>query len=230
MIQKNYAVRGFDELKEKLPEIQGAFCACNYQDGVINVYIASIPEDEVKKILDLLKESFPKLKIIGMSGISLEMFHDTSAEPQVRIDFVLMESAGVTLFSKEFSRDSDNLVDAAVEYAKDLNRQIRDMKNVKCIEIYFAWIKASASIILTELSKGLEKVPIFGAVANENDVKRGANYFRSDNRDSIVVSDNWFGPGVSVAVYSGEDLYVYADCLFGWKPMGKYLDVHAQPS
>ena len=224
MYQKNILVKDIYELKTKLPEIQGAFCDKEYVGGVINAYVSNIPEKDVKEMLALLKEKFPLFKIIGMSSAAIAFYHDRM-ESAIALNFKLAGSSNANIFYKEFDRSSTTLVEDARAYAKELREQILAIEDVKAVEIYFAWIKASASDFVNIISEGLEEVPIYGSIANANSRLNMEEYVATNNEDAIVLADGWLGAGVAAAIYSGKELYVYSEYLLGWNPIGRYMDV-----
>ncbi|MCR5627351.1 MAG: response regulator [Lachnospiraceae bacterium] len=222
MIQKKYIVTGYEDLSIRLDDIKKEIDENDYCDGVICVYVANIPEPEIKDVLAALNANFPKLKITGMTSVAYTTF--CNFKSGIWIDFTLMKSSKVTLFYREFDRDSKDLNADLLSYAKELRDTIINFKNVKAVEVYIAWLKISASGFIAEFSKGLEEVPFFGSIAGVNSAEFQNGYFSLNNGDSMVFADDRPGPGVSVTVYSGEELYVYEDYLFGWKPVGRYMD------
>ncbi|MCR4922806.1 MAG: FIST C-terminal domain-containing protein, partial [Lachnospiraceae bacterium] len=223
MLEKKYIVSGIRDLEKQLPVIKEELSAYEYNDGVIAVYTGNLPEEELKDILRSLKENFPKLKITGMSSAVYANYY--GKESVAVLGFVLMKEARAELFHREFDRDSESLSEELISYARELREKIRDMENVKSIELYFAWLKSSSSDFIRELSEGLEDIPVFGAISGVNSLAFVEGYTNTSNGDSIVIADETAAAGVSLVVYSGKDLYVYEDYLFGWKPVGRYLDV-----
>ncbi|SFC36612.1 ATP-binding protein [Butyrivibrio sp. YAB3001] len=223
MVHKKYRLTGAEELREKLSSISQEIDSIDYSDGVINIFVGNVSEDEVRDITFMLNEHFPKLKVVGMSSATYTILYDMPST--LELGFTLMTVSKVHSFHREFYRESENLVENSLAYAKELNEKIRQIPEVKCIEIYFAWLKASASEFIDILSEGLNEVPIYGAIASVNSIEYMRNYISISNRDSIVLSDKWFGPGVAAVAYTGEDLYIYEDYILGWQPIGKSMAV-----
>ena len=222
MLQKNVVVGGLGELKRVIPSLRKYFFA-DYKCGVADVYFGNIPQKDISQILEILKTNFPKLKIVGMSSAQLAVLYRKTSV--VSMNFTFMEEADAEAFGMIIERNDEDFIQNAMNYAAELNKKIRGMKNVKCVEIYFSYIKASASEFLDILSEGINDVPIYGGVAGPNSVENTLNYIATGLEDSFVVSGDYYGDGVTGIIYSGESLYVYEDYLFGWEPVGRYMDV-----
>ncbi|MCR5746080.1 MAG: response regulator [Lachnospiraceae bacterium] len=222
MVQKNYIVNGFEELNIKLDDIKEEIRNYDYCDGVICVYVTNIPEKEIKDILSCLKINFPKLKITGMTSSSYVTY--CNVDKLVWLDFTLMNISSASLCHKEFNIDSSDLHTEVISYATELRKSIKDIKHVKAVEVYFSWLNSSASEFIREFSSGLEEIQIFGCIAGVNHIEMINEPISVRSKDSFVFADNIIFPGVSLIIYSGEELYVYEDYLFGWKPIGRYMD------
>ncbi len=224
MVQKKLIVKNLEEFKKELTGFVKATSDIEYKKVVAEIMFANNPEEDVAELQRILNTSFSNLETIGMSAGGILPFYQV--ESLIIISFTFVREANITSFYKGFDRNSDTLIDDVLFYSRKLRENILQIPNVKAVEIYFAWIKASASLFIDELSKGLEDVPIYGAIANANSVEN-INDFVGTNNDTVVIGQGNVGPGVSVIVYSGKDLYVYCDYLFGWEPVGKEMDVCA---
>lgn len=222
MIQKKLVVNNIDDFKSKLPDFKKETSGIEYKGVVAEIMFANIPESDIVEVQRMLNENFSNLETIGMSSSAILSFYNVSS--LIIISFTFIKEAKVTSFYRKFDRDSDILMDDVKLYAKRLREKILKIDDVKAVEIFFAWIKASASLFIDELSKGLEDIPIYGAIANANSVT-SPDAFIGGNNDTVVVGQGEIGPGISVMVYSGKNLYVYCDYLFGWEPVGKEMDV-----
>ncbi|MCR5402963.1 MAG: response regulator [Butyrivibrio sp.] len=225
MIQKKLVVSCLDEYTEKMPQFLEEVSCIDYKELVVGIYYANTPETDIVKLQGLLSENFHDVKTIGMSSGGLLGFY--SATNMIILNFLFLKEAHSTGFYREFDRQSTTLVEDLMQYAKELRESIGRIKDVKCVEVYFAWIKASASKFIDELSRGLEEIPFYGAIANANGINNMDELTASNNTDSTVAGDGKVAPGVSVMVYSGPEFYVYCDYLFGWEPVGKPMSVDA---
>lgn len=225
MVQKKLTVRDLKDFNKEFPGFLKEVSDIDHNRVVAQIMFANTNEDDISQIQRILKESFNNLEIIGMSSGGILPFYQV--ESLILINFIFIKDAVITPFFKEFDRKSTTLVKDVGAYARKLREDILKIKDVKCIEIYFAWIKASASLFIDEFSKGLEDVPIFGAIANANLVVNLDDFVGSSNNDTVVIGDGKIAPGISVMVYSGKDLYVYCDYIFGWEPVGKTMDICA---
>ena len=225
MVQKKLVVRDLNEFTKEFPDFRRETSAIEYGQVVAEIMFANTPEDHIVKIQRILKDSFNNLETIGMSAGGILSFYGVPS--LIIISFTFIKEAQAIPFYKKFDRNSDALVHDVLLYAGELREKILKIPNVKAVEIFFAWIKASASLFIDELSKGLEDIPIYGAIANANSVVNINDFVVSDNNDTVVVGQGEVSPGISVMVYSGTDLYVYSEYLFGWEPVGKEMDICA---
>ncbi len=223
MLQKNVVVSNVDELKRMIPKLHPY--SSLYIDGLIELFVGNISEEDISETLKLLKSSFPKLKVVGMSSFSHAIFYQKKRV--IVLNFIITEKTEIIPFFKSTNDASpEDLTRVACEYASALNKKIKTLKNVKAIELYYARLRPCASQFLDILSDGIEDVPIFGAVAGSNS-ERAANDFLVDTqKDSFVIEGEHFAPGISGVIYSGEDLYVYHEYLFGWEPIGRYMEIN----
>ncbi|WP_051205696.1 response regulator [Butyrivibrio sp. FC2001] len=227
MKQKNVIIRNIDELRGQLPALEEEFSSCDYVSGLIEIYVGNIPKDELSEILGLLKKSFPKLEIVGMASIVslLALYNDPKGAV---ISFTLMQHGGVKVFSRFFesSKSDFELLNEAIDYARYIREEIRTIDNAKGIEMFVAGRSAPSSAFLKEFSIGLEDIPIYGAAASSNmlDMRNVEKDFLSKH-DTFAIAGESFGRGLAFAVFCGKDLHVYVEYLFGWEPVGRYMDI-----
>lgn len=229
MFQKNVIIEDLEDLNSKLPFLKMEFASHAYTGGIIETLVGNIKDEELEDILGCLKENFPNFSIVGMSSFATT-FLLYKKKKCVLLTFTLMKEATVTLFHNfaGAARSNSEIVTEAHEYSEKVSKQIKELKDVKAIQIFLAGRSALSPILINGLSKEIENVPVFGAVAainrfDEND--KNANFL--SKADSFVISDDKFGKGVSIAVYQGKELYAYVDYLFGWEPIGRYMDIEA---
>lgn len=225
MLQKKLCVSSIEEFRESFPAFKEQVSGITYNQVVVDIHFGNTPEKDIVEIQKVLQGEFHDLKTIGMSsGGILGFYH---VESLIILNFMFMTNATATQFSMRFDRNCNSLVEDVTDYARKIRESILNIPNVRCVEVYFAWIKASASVFVDEISKGLEDIPIYGAIANANSVLNMQDLVASNNTDSVVVGEGMVAPGISVMVYSGEDMYAYCEYLFGWEPVGKAMDVKA---
>ncbi|WP_049945317.1 response regulator [Butyrivibrio sp. AC2005] len=226
MIQKTATVCDLAELRQSLPELVDYFENQDYKDGVIEVFVGNIPENDVPEILKLINNSFPKMKVIGFSVAQQALL--LQMDSAIVISFTALNMSKAEPFYKEIDTNNQFFVEDCLNYAKELNEHLKTLKNVKAIEIYFSYLKSSAAKFLEVLTEGLENIPVFGAIAAGNIAGEVKNFITMGNEDSFVISGEDFNLGISGMIFSGEELYVYEEYLFGWEPLGRYMDISAQ--
>ncbi len=223
MIQKNVFLTNLDEVKETLADIGNEFEP--YHDGVIEIMVGNVPDEDVRELVELLKTAFPRFKITGLSSTGMIAYSNYRYKSIICLNFNLFDRSEVIGFSREFDINTEHLKQEAIEYAKELREEIKKIEDVKCVEIYFAWLKASVSNFIEVLSEGLEEIPIYGSIATANSVELFNEYVVLSSTDAVIINNDFIGTGVSAVVYRGKDLYVYSEYLLGWKPVGRYMDV-----
>ncbi|SKC07875.1 Signal transduction histidine kinase [Lachnospiraceae bacterium] len=222
MLQKNVVVSNVDELKRMIPKLHPY--SSLYIDGLIELFVGNIPEEDICETLKLLKSSFPKLKVVGMSSFAHVLFYQKKSV--IVLNFITMEKSEITPFYKAIDTCGEDITHTACEYASELNKKIKSIKNVKAIELYFSKLRTCASQFLDILSDGLDDIPIFGVVASANSELLPKGYMINTQGDSFVIEGDSFAPGVSGVIYSGEELYIYQEYLFGWEPIGRYMEIN----
>ncbi|MCR5771522.1 MAG: response regulator [Butyrivibrio sp.] len=227
MIQHNIIVRDLAELKPALSEYKKECESLKYQKGVIQVSIGNVPESDISLILNYIKDSFPKMDVFGYSSFQHALL--LGMESAIILSFTLMDSSTAVPICKKIE-SADNFIEECFAYAKEMNRKLKNMEDVKVIELYSSYLKASAAEFIEILTEGLDDICVFGAIAagNRNVNGNDNNYITVGNEDAFVIADDYYGPGVSGIIFAGKDLYFYESYLFGWEPIGKYMDISAQ--
>lgn len=223
MYQKNILVPDLKRLESTILKLKKFFGGSKYKEGIIEIYISNISEQDLKTALEMLKSNFPQFTVLGMSSSQQIFLQDSPSS--IALSFTVMENSKTQLFYKKLDEDRDDIVKQASSYAKELKKKIKSVDNVKAIEIYFAGIKFSASDFIEDLSKDLEDIPIFGAVATFNKLPDLSDFSSIGSDDSIIIGGTEYSKGITCAIFYGDDLHVYMDYLFGWEPIGRYMDV-----
>ncbi len=222
MIQKKLTVTNLDEFKEIFPDFKKEIEGITFSQVAVEILFANTSEGDITELQSLLMDDFDNIHIVGTSTGGLLGLYEVPSI--IILNFNFLTEAVAKSFYWEFDRESDSLLDDVIEYARRLRENILQIKDAKCVEVFFTWIKASASAFVDELSKGLDDIPIYGAIANANFTTNMDGLIASGTSDAVVVGDGKVGPGISAMVYSGPDLYVYCDYLLGWEPVGRAME------
>ena len=175
----------------------------------------------------VIREVFPEAVVTGMTET---LFGSESYKSMLRLNFSFMESAEVSIL--EYTGSPDLYHEAGLE----LSRRIRRMHDVKAVALYCAGLSVDFHRFVRNLAQGNEDVPIFGATAGmfefsaESD-NRFSNIFtaneKNDMEQQYVIGRSMYRQGIVLAVFTGVDLHVQADYIFGWKPLGKEMTITA---
>lgn len=222
MKQKVERVSGIEELKKLIPKLKKEFPDDSYKSGYIEVCVANIPGKDVSSLLLLLKESFLKLEIVGITAGSSNIYYGTTHI--ITLNFVFFEQSIAKVWYKECELTPGTYKEI-ISYAGQIKAEIKNAGNVKAIGLYFAKVNAAAPEIIDRISIGNEEIPIFGAVSNANFAEHMDGVVALDIIDSMVFAGTYCGSGIAVLLCIGDELLVYEDYLFGWEPVGRYLDV-----
>ncbi|WP_049946329.1 ATP-binding protein [Butyrivibrio sp. WCD2001] len=227
MFQKNIIIESLDDLKKKAPFIKMEFESHEYNSGLIEMQVGNIDEEEIKAVLKELAVSFPDFKVVGMSSIPTvyALYH---IEKGIVLSFTLMKNAAVTVLSyfAGVYKDNKEILDVASEYAHKVAEFIRNIEYVKGVQILLAGRSAPSPVLIRDLSKELPDIPIYGAIAGVNKRESTDGYFSAINKeDTFVIAGEEMGRGAAIAIFHGKELYTYVDYLFGWEPIGRFMDI-----
>ena len=174
-----------------------------------------------------IEEVFPEAVVTGMTETIYGSYSD---ESMLKLNINFMESADVTLL--EYTGSPDLYQEAGVE----LGRRIRRMHDVKAVALYCSGLSVGFYRFVRNLAKGNEDIPIFGATAGMFELSadgnaRFSNLFtlneKNDVEQQYVIGSGMYRQGIVLAVFTGVDLHVKADYVFGWKPLGKEMTITA---
>ena len=222
MRQKTLIVEDLDELKKQIPQIAREYDESTYESGFINISYCNTNKSDVKDALLLLKKTFPKLVISGMSeGPAAFYYH---MDHILMLNFNFFDESKAEVMYKIISQDDDPEI-AARAFVKEVREKIESIENVKSIHLFLSKIGSAAQEFIEELSDGYEEIPIFGVVASAGSLLDNEGVPTLDRDGAVIIGNTSIGPGMSICLCYGESLFTYVDYLFGWEPIGRYLDV-----
>ncbi len=172
-----------------------------------------------------IEEVFPEAVVTGMTET---LFGTESYVPMLRLNITFMESAEVSILEYTGSPDLYH------EAGRELSRRIHRMHDVKAVALYCAGLSVDFHRFVNNLAQGNEDIPIFGASTGMFELSadsnnRFSNLFtineRNDTEQQYVIGRGMYRQGIVLAVFTGVDLHVRADYVFGWKPLGKEMTI-----
>ena len=117
---------------------------------------------------------------------------------------------------------------------KQLSAELSSRSDIKGIEVYHGGSSVEIEDFLEEASKGNENIPFFGSEMQTIDFERYddkscRNFFKEmavGIGNLFIMNQTVQEIGLVLVLYSGEDLHVRADAVFGWKTLGRELTVN----
>ncbi|WP_049962450.1 ATP-binding protein [Oribacterium sp. FC2011] len=211
MHQKTFVIKGLNDLNNltKNKEIRNLF-ANNYHTYA-QVYTTRIHKDDIGEILNVLKSSFPDIKIAGMSLFGVG---DFNSQYTAILSFMFFKRSETHTFLYDFSKISEE------EGAAELNRKLKRLPHLKGVHLFPAGKNIGISKIIDDVSDGFDELPFFGAMASNHieDFFQGAQPY--------VFTDTPVEYGLVAVAYCGKDLNIKNDACLGWKPLGRSFTAH----
>ncbi|MBE7003132.1 MAG: response regulator [Ruminococcaceae bacterium] len=219
MLQKTFEIstqsdaqRVVETLRD-IPEAAAAGCS------LLRVFVFAFSYDETRELIRPICEAFPQLIVTGLtihmarppkSSFDRIIFDET---PVLRLGFFFFERAQVRLL--HFIPDAGT----PEKIRRAIRAEIAATPHVKGVCVTLAGLYQHISSLLEQLTEGFEDIPFFGTVAEVYHIaKREAVPFVFDAQRS-------YQQCISLLLYTGEDLHVDAEYIFGWKPIGKAMPV-----
>ena len=220
MRQKTFEIVSKDEAIKVANEMKRITANSSYTIS-LKVLAFALSYDETKDMISPICEAFPDIILTGVSVHALRYPEDTQDvvefddTPLIRMSFFMFEKANVTQIIYDYSEMSQE------EVLIDIRKKMKDTPNLKGVNVSLVGLSFSISEFLEDVAKGFDDVPFFGTLAD-------MYYISALDRNEpayIFNTDNHIENGVAFLLFTGEDLYIDAKCIFGWEPIGKAMSV-----
>ncbi len=208
---------------------------------LMKVYTLQFPEYSSRDIHRRMKEYFPKAAVVGISMTTF--INDIGAgntgddpawaedpksfEPSVIVSCIYFSDSSITLLEND-----GNHVDDFVQISAEMNGKLKEIPNLKAVEIFSAGGNSRLSMFMDIVTAGLDDVPFFGAEAGAVNTEKITCKFESMLRalhgegvTQFVTGEEYHKEGIVLIAYSGENLNVMIQSLHGWTPLGKEMTV-----
>lgn len=184
----------------------------NHHSALFHVYIP-YDNDKYLEILNsvraVLRKEVPGMPVIGISSTG-EISDGRMNDNEIVITATVFEQSGTTVtIITTYEQPGEFDTNLFLE-------QVNSISDVKAIEVLTAANYDALEGVRTVIDKLPEDMIGFGGVAVGDD-KHKAFVFANNSAISTT--------GTVCAIYSGKDLYVQANRMFGWKPIGYPLTV-----
>lgn len=225
MKQAAYLAKNENELNDILASIKTSDEYSRASSILLHAKTNMLTRSEAEDILEKMHAALPDANIVGLSAVELR--GKNGKEKNIQIDVCFFENANVEVREYDANEDLRAL-------GKQLCSEISSRSDIKGIEVYHGGSSVEIEDFLEEASKGHEDIPFFGSEMQTTDFERYddkscRNFFRemaAGIGDLFIMNQTVQEIGLVLVLYSGEDLHVRADAVFGWKTLGRELTVN----
>ena len=218
MLQKTFEIKtkqdavNIAELLNEVPDTASA-------TALLKVFVLGYSYDETQEIISPIREAFPDIIITGMTIYMAEPPEDTfetfvfSEEPMLRLGFLFFNTSGLKVISCDLDEMSTENV------LENVRNELSSMPDVKGVCVNIAGFCLHISSFMQKLTKGYEEIPFFGTMADV--------YYIAERKSVpyIFDTDQYFENGMIFLIYTGNDLHIDMEYIFGWKPIGKPMSI-----
>ena len=190
----------------------------------IHLLFRLLSAETARAVREAIAEIMPQAVVSGMTET---IFVNEDMESMLRINITFFSHGSVKLM--EYLGPSECYEEAGKTIAEKIGR----MHDVKAVGIYSAGLSTDFHKFVSCVSGANEELPFFGATAgtfefSADDKNRFRNIFFLDkysDAEQYVLGDKVYYQGILLVLFSGEDLHVKVDYVFGWKPLGKEMTI-----
>lgn len=225
MKQKTYSAKTAEELSLILSEIAASGEYREASDVLIHVLTNLVSSDEAAEALAKIQSTLPRAKTVGLSVVELRS--GEKKKKAIRLAACFFDRSGVEV--REYGPEKD-LKTLGAKISEELSAR----PEIKGVEVYHGGSTIGVEDFLAAASEGHEDVPFFGAELQTTDFMKyderaGRNFFK-EMAEGAVGQLFFLGRsvrtlGLTLVFYTGDDLHIKADAVFGWKPLGRPLVV-----
>ncbi|SHK47250.1 Signal transduction histidine kinase [Selenomonas ruminantium] len=173
-----------------------------------------------------IREVFPQAVV---TGISEALYGSEKRDSVLQMNMTFLESSRVDLL--EYTGSPDGYAVAGQE----LSAQIQAIADSKAAAIYCAGLSINFYQFINSLTKDTPDISYFGCTAGMFEFSADGQKFNNlfsfnemnDVEQQYVIGKDMYRQGIVLAVFSGKDLHVKTDYLFGWKELGKEMTITA---
>ena len=240
MKQKTSRLMSRDEFLLWVEKIKSSKDYQSANEVLFKVMTSRFKDSDSKELYNELKKNFPRAKIVGSSMSNFKSAAEAQtdnrgwvstaedlSETYAVISAVYFDSSKVTVL--DFDAEDFNSIGELVNQLRD---SLKNIPNLKGVEVFCADIEAFMVDGLSIFAKGMDDVPFFGMFAGKVYVEKIScqlhnivDQIQFKNITQFVMGNEYHNSGTVIAAYSGEDLHIKADYTLGWKPIGKEMTI-----
>ncbi|MBO5514807.1 MAG: hypothetical protein J5963_01745, partial [Schwartzia sp.] len=226
MKQKTYCASTMEDLSAALAEIAASSEYREASDVLVHVLSDLLPQARAAEVLAKIRAALPRAKTIGLS---VNKFRERADEAlkNVRLSVCCFERSKVEV--REYGAEGD-LTALGAKIAAELSAR----PEIKGVEIFHGGSSVAVEDFLAAATKGHEDIPFFGSEMQTTDFakydERACRNFFKEMAEGVVgelfiMGETVRKVGLVLAFYTGDDLHIKADAVFGWKTLGRELVV-----
>ena len=191
----------------------------------IHMLFRLISADTAREIREAIAEIMPEAVVTGMTET---LYVNEDLESMLRMNITFLQHSKVQLL--EYLGPPEGYEEAG----REMGEKVHNLPLVKAVGIYSAGLSTDFHKFVSSVVSGNEEVPFFGATAgmfefSADDSERFSNLFffdkYNDTDQQYVVGEKVYYQGTLLVLFSGEELHVKVDYIFGWKPLGKEMTI-----
>ena len=222
MLQKTYLIETVDEAKTIVAELKDDPIVSSAKQGILQVFSFVFTYEETEDIIRPIRNAFPDLIVSGMSVYFEKPPKPSTDElafdetPSVRLSFMFLEEAKVIPLTYDLKENDHK------DVVEKIREKIKNSADLKAVGIFVAGYFCHVSDLLDSITEGF-KIPFFGTMADV--------YYISERRSEPYLFDGEksYDLGITILLYTGKDLFVEEQYIFGWKPIGKAMEITPTP-
>ncbi len=202
LLQTSYDDRFPEIIKDWMSSISG-----NNTASLFHVYIPYDEEDlrnSLEEVRKILKENAPGIPVIGCSATG-EILDGAMLDDELVVTLLIFEDPTTRIEVLPYYERPDDID------SQWLFEHLQAIPDLKGIEVLTAATYETLEAIGKVIDNLPEEIDVFGGVA-VGDVNFPSFVFANDGKQSF--------DGSAVVFYSGPELHIQTDRMFGWKPIG----------
>lgn len=180
-----------------------------YSNILFQIFSETTEEEKIRHITDIINREIPDALYFGCSSDG-NIIEGDFADTEFVFSCTVFEYPTTKIEILQYHLTEGN----HSEVVRDLVRQIDERPWVKAVEMLITLLKMSMAGFCKELDSMRRDVSFFG----------GGAFARGMNQDEACVFSSTAGydsNGVNFMLIGGEDVYVSASFVAGWKPLGR---------
>ncbi|MCR5188736.1 MAG: hypothetical protein K6C97_07345 [Treponema sp.] len=209
MKQKTCIINDIYDAVKFLEEIKNSSDYLNAKSVLVNIFTERTQPDYIAYLSDRVRQRLPKAQISGLT-CQLGFAHGLRDAKTSILTVLCFNKSEVQVYEYDFSKTQ---VDVAKE---DFLKKINNFSNLKGFQVFTTRYKNNyTNTFLNSLSSKFEDLAIFGAQAGFNDFDTIMKEY--------VFGNSIYDDGITITLFSGESLKIYAESTLGWTPIGKMM-------